>query len=98
MDDRVALNDARGTIRRAVEADGRPWHEPRIPHACRSPRGVQGLGTALDFVTETAARGETILFVGTKKQAQEPISEEATRAGMPYVNQRWLGGMLTNFT
>jgi small subunit ribosomal protein S2 len=59
---------------------------------------VQRLGTALDFVTEIAARGETILFVGTKKQAQEPISEEATRAGMPYVNQRWLGGMLTNFT
>ena len=46
---------------------------------------------------ETVARGDTILFVGTKKQAQEPISEEATRAEMPYVNQRWLGGMLTNF-
>ena len=58
---------------------------------------VQRLDTALGFVRETAARGETILFVGTKKQAQEPVAEEATRAGMPYVNQRWLGGMMTNF-
>jgi small subunit ribosomal protein S2 len=59
---------------------------------------VQRLDAALDFVAECAARGETILFVGTKKQAQEPIAEEAVRSGMPYVNQRWLGGMLTNFT
>jgi small subunit ribosomal protein S2 len=58
---------------------------------------VKRLDTALEFVRETVARGDTILFVGTKKQAQEPISEEATRAEMPYVNQRWLGGMLTNF-
>jgi small subunit ribosomal protein S2 len=58
---------------------------------------VKGLDEALDFVRETVARGDTILFVGTKKQAQEPIAEEATRADMPYVNQRWLGGMLTNF-
>jgi small subunit ribosomal protein S2 len=58
---------------------------------------VKGLDEALDFVRETVARGDSILFVGTKKQAQEPIAEEATRADMPYVNQRWLGGMLTNF-
>ena len=58
---------------------------------------VQRLDVALDFVRQTSARGESILFVGTKKQAQEPITEEAARAGMPYVNQRWLGGMLTNF-
>ena len=58
---------------------------------------VRRLDTALEFVRETVARGDSILFVGTKKQAQEPISEEATRAEMPYVNQRWLGGMLTNF-
>ncbi len=58
---------------------------------------VRGLETALDFVRDTVAKGDSILFVGTKKQAQEPISEEATRAEMPYVNQRWLGGMLTNF-
>jgi len=50
------------------------------------------------FVKETVAKGGTILFVGTKKQAQEAIAEQATRVGMPYVNQRWLGGMLTNFS
>src|SRR5689334_16327849 len=52
---------------------------------------------AFEFVKETVAHGGTILFVGTKKQAQESIAEQATRVGMPYVNQRWLGGMLTNF-
>jgi small subunit ribosomal protein S2 len=52
---------------------------------------------AYDFVKETVAHGGTVLFIGTKKQAQEPIAEQATRVGMPYVNQRWLGGMLTNF-
>ncbi|MWV50142.1 30S ribosomal protein S2 [Rathayibacter sp. VKM Ac-2803] len=50
-----------------------------------------------DFVKETVAHGGTILFVGTKKQAQNAISEQATRVGQPYVNQRWLGGLLTNF-
>lgn len=58
---------------------------------------AQRLQVALDFVRETVARGEPVLFIGTKKQAQEPIAEEATRAGMPYINKRWLGGMLTNF-
>ena len=52
---------------------------------------------AYDFVKETVAHGGSVLFVGTKKQAQEAIAEQATRVGMPYVNQRWLGGMLTNF-
>ncbi len=52
---------------------------------------------AYAFVRDTVARGGQILFVGTKKQAQEAIAEQATRVGMPYVNQRWLGGMLTNF-
>lgn len=52
---------------------------------------------AYDFVKETVAHGGTILFVGTKKQAQEAIAEQATRVGQPYVNQRWLGGLLTNF-
>jgi len=55
------------------------------------------INNAFDFVKETVAHGGTILFVGTKKQAQEPIAEQATRVGMPYVNHRWLGGMLTNF-
>jgi small subunit ribosomal protein S2 len=58
---------------------------------------VQRLDVALDFVRETVANGDAVLFVGTKKQAQEPVAEEATRAGMPYVTKRWLGGMLTNF-
>ena len=52
---------------------------------------------AYDFVKETVAHGGTIMFVGTKKQAQEPVAEQAARVGMPFVNQRWLGGMLTNF-
>ena len=59
---------------------------------------VQRLEVALDAVRETVARGDQVLFVGTKKQAQEPILSEATRANQPYVNKRWLGGMLTNFT
>ena len=52
---------------------------------------------AYAFVKDTVSRGGQILFVGTKKQAQEAISEQATRVGMPFVNHRWLGGMLTNF-
>jgi len=56
------------------------------------------IDAAYDFVKSTVARGGTILFVGTKRQAQEPIEEQAKRVGMPYVNQRWLGGMLTNFS
>ena len=52
---------------------------------------------ASKFVTDLCAGGKTILFVGTKRQAQDAVAEEATRAGMPYVNQRWLGGLLTNW-
>ena len=52
---------------------------------------------AYEFVKETVAHGGSIMFVGTKKQAQEPVAQQAARVGMPYVNQRWLGGMLTNF-
>ncbi|GAA3904519.1 30S ribosomal protein S2 [Microbacterium invictum] len=52
---------------------------------------------AYEYVKETVAHGGTVLFVGTKKQAQEVIAEQATRVGQPYVNQRWLGGLLTNF-
>jgi small subunit ribosomal protein S2 len=58
---------------------------------------VKRLDAALEFVTETVARGESVLFVGTKKQAQEPVMQEAIRAGQPYVTKRWLGGMMTNF-
>jgi small subunit ribosomal protein S2 len=53
---------------------------------------------AYEFIRETVAHGGTIMYVGTKKQAQEAIAEQARRVGMPFVNQRWLGGMLTNFS
>ncbi|GAB3702593.1 30S ribosomal protein S2 [Corynebacterium nasicanis] len=55
------------------------------------------IDAAFEFVKETVAHGGSILFVGTKKQAQEAVQVEADRVGMPYVNHRWLGGMLTNF-
>jgi len=60
-------------------------------------RTVDGIERAHRFITETVSRGGNILFVGTKKQAQQIVEDEARRCGMPYVNQRWLGGMLTNF-
>ncbi|MBQ9004358.1 MAG: 30S ribosomal protein S2 [Eggerthellaceae bacterium] len=56
-----------------------------------------GMDQAYSFVRELARKGGTILFVGTKKQAQEAVSEAANKCGMPYVNARWLGGMMTNF-
>ncbi|HBM75828.1 MAG TPA: 30S ribosomal protein S2, partial [Clostridiaceae bacterium] len=58
---------------------------------------VKKVEEAYEFIKSVAADGKDVLFVGTKKQAQESIMEEATRCGMFYVNQRWLGGMLTNF-
>lgn len=58
---------------------------------------VKKIEEAYDFIREVAANGDDILFVGTKKQAQESIKEEAERVGMYYVNARWLGGMMTNF-
>jgi small subunit ribosomal protein S2 len=58
---------------------------------------VKRLDIALAAARDTVARGDSVLFVGTKKQAQEPVAQEATRAGQPYVNRRWLGGMITNF-
>src|SRR5512135_3313922 len=59
---------------------------------------VKLLTGALTLVRDVAAGGGTVLFVGTKRQAQETIKDEATRAGMPYITERWLGGMLTNWT
>jgi small subunit ribosomal protein S2 len=53
--------------------------------------------TAYNFLRDLSANGGNVLFVGTKKQAQDPVREAADRCGMPYVNERWLGGMLTNF-
>src|SRR5699024_11216813 len=58
---------------------------------------VKKVHTAYNFVRDVAANGGNVLFVGTKKQAQDSVQEEATRAGMFFVNQRWLGGTLTNF-
>jgi small subunit ribosomal protein S2 len=58
---------------------------------------LQYVDRAYEFIRETVAHGGTVLFIGTKRQAQEAIAEQATRVSMPYVNQRWLGGMLTNF-
>ncbi|MBQ9905001.1 MAG: 30S ribosomal protein S2 [Synergistaceae bacterium] len=58
---------------------------------------VKGLDRAYDFIRETAAAGGHVLFVGTKRQAQDTIRDEATRCGQYYINQRWLGGLMTNF-
>lgn len=60
-------------------------------------RTLREIEYAYNFTRSVSAKGGQVLFVGTKKQAQEPMQTEAGRAGMPYVNQRWLGGMLTNF-
>ncbi len=67
-------------------------------HIIDLQKTVKKLKEAYQFVKDLAASGETIVFVGTKKQAQDAIKEEAERCGMPYVNYRWLGGMLTNFS
>lgn len=84
----------------------RRWNPKMKPFIFTERNGIyiidlqQTLGyidSAFEFVKETVAHGGNILFVGTKKQAQEAIEEEAKRVGMPYVNHRWLGGMLTNF-
>ena len=56
------------------------------------------LNTAYNVIRDAAAKGGTVLFVGTKRQAQETVAEEATRCGMPYVTERWMGGMLTNWS
>ncbi len=60
-------------------------------------QSLEFINVAYDYVKQTVAHGGSIMFVGTKKQAQEPVANQAARVGMPYVNQRWLGGMLTNF-
>ncbi|MGB9903591.1 MAG: 30S ribosomal protein S2 [Desulfotomaculales bacterium] len=84
----------------------RRWNPKMAPYIFTDRNGiyiidlqktVKKIEEAYNFVKELSAAGGTVLFVGTKKQAQEAIREEATRAGMFYVNQRWLGGMLTNF-
>ena len=59
---------------------------------------LERINTAYTFVRDMVAGGGTILFVGTKKQTQDPIADHARKCGMPFVNERWLGGMLTNFS
>ncbi len=66
-------------------------------HIIDLQRTLEDFTKALQFITDLVAKGGEILFVGTKKQAQEIVAEEAQRCGMPYVNHRWLGGTLTNF-
>lgn len=66
-------------------------------HIINLQKTVEMLEEAYNFVKEKAKEGEIILFVGTKKQSQEAVEEEAKRCGMYYINQRWLGGLLTNF-
>ncbi|MBQ7459745.1 MAG: 30S ribosomal protein S2 [Oscillospiraceae bacterium] len=84
----------------------RRWNPKMAPYIYMERNGiyiidlqktVKKLEEAYDFVRDTAANGGTILFVGTKKQAQDAMKEEAERVGMFFVNARWLGGMLTNF-
>jgi small subunit ribosomal protein S2 len=60
-------------------------------------QSLEFIDKAYEFIKETVAHGGSVLYVGTKKQAQEAVADQARRVGMPYVNQRWLGGMLTNF-
>ncbi len=60
-------------------------------------QSLTAIDRAYSYVKETVSRGGSVMFVGTKKQAQEAVAEQASRVGMPYVNERWLGGMLTNF-
>ncbi len=82
------------------------WHPLMRPYIFTERNGihiidlqqtVKSLNTAYNLVRDTAAGGGNVLFVGTKRQAQETIREEAERCGMPYVTERWLGGMLTNW-
>ncbi|MGQ9480464.1 30S ribosomal protein S2 [Chloroflexus sp.] len=100
------------TIRELLEAGahfGHPtnrWNPKMKPYIFTDRNGIHiidlqktvtGLSRAYQFITELTARGEKVLFVGTKKQAQEAVMEEAVRSGQFYINQRWLGGTLTNF-
>ena len=73
------------------------WGERNGIYIIDLQQTLERIDTAYRFVRSTVADGGTVLFVGTKKQAREPIQNMATRCGMPYVNYRWLGGMLTNF-
>jgi len=71
-------------------------HRNKI-HIINLEKTLAKFNEAMDFVKKMSAKKGTVLFVGTKRQAREIVAEEARRAGMPYVDERWLGGMLTNF-
>src|SRR5512146_2985729 len=71
-------------------------HRNKI-HIINLEKPLAKYNEAMSFVKKLSAKKGTILFVGTKRQAREIVAEEAQRAGMPYVDERWLGGMLTNF-
>jgi small subunit ribosomal protein S2 len=101
------------TIKQLLEAgvhfghQTRRWNPKMRPYIFGERNGIHiidlrqtlvQIELAAEYLRNLAANGGTVLFVGTKKQAQGPIAEAAERAGMPYVNFRWLGGMLTNFT
>ncbi|HQE70590.1 MAG TPA: 30S ribosomal protein S2, partial [Atopobiaceae bacterium] len=84
----------------------RRWNPKMRPYIFGERNGIYildlkktmlGADAAYTFMKDLAARGGKVLFVGTKKQAQEPVAAQAERSGQPYINQRWLGGMLTNF-
>lgn len=84
----------------------RRWNPKMKPYILAERNGIyvidlqqtlQGIDAAYDFVKQTVLRGGSVLFVGTKKQAQDVVETQAQRVGMPYVSHRWLGGMLTNF-
>jgi small subunit ribosomal protein S2 len=83
------------------------WHPLMKPYIFTERNGihiidlqqtVKSVNTAFNLVRDTASKNGVVLFIGTKRQAQETVREEAIRCGMPYVTERWLGGMLTNFT
>lgn len=82
------------------------WHPKMAPfihskrngsHIIDLTKTVEGLNVALDFLTQTAAEGKQVLFVGTKRQVQDIVKATAEEAKMPFVTERWLGGMLTNW-
>ena len=84
----------------------RRWNPKMAPYIFTERNGiyiidlqktVKKVDEAYDFLRSVAEEGKSILFVGTKKQAQEAVKEEALKSGMFYVNERWLGGMMTNF-
>ncbi len=106
------MSDAVVTMKQLLEAgvhfghQTRRWN-PKMKRFIHGDRGgiylidlnqtLAGIERSYTYIRDTVADGGTVLFIGTKKQAQDPIQSYAQRCGMPYINQRWLGGMLTNF-